>query len=369
MGEDYYKILGISRTASDEEIKSAYRKLAHKYHPDKSGGDEAKFKQVNEAYRVLSNKEKRAQYDRFGRVFDGAQGGGPGFDPRGFSQGNSGFGFGFDASGFDDLGNLGDIFDAFFEGMGVRPKRKAYERGSDLEVHETITLTEAFRGAKKPIAFKTYIVCEKCEGTGHFAKEGYTDCSLCDGRGEIQESRKTFFGNFTQVRACKKCNGLGKIPNKMCVTCSGLGRIMKEKKLEIAIAPGVQHGQVIKVAKAGEAGPRGGEAGDLYVRIAILPHERFTRVGDDLVMKTSANLITVLEDKKIEVDTISGGKMTLKIPDNYIFGTPLTLSGEGMPRLGRGGRGNLIVALEVKIPEKLSSRAKQLLEELRKEME
>lgn len=377
---DYYKILGVTQNASEEEIKKAYRRLAHKYHPDKGGGDEKMFKKISEAYQILSSKEKRTQYDRFGRVFSAGGGsayggdGDPfgGFDFGGFSaQGGpaSGWEFGFDARGFDDLSSMGDIFDAFFEGLGVKRKRRAYKRGVDLEAVQEITLEEAFRGAVKPFKFKAFAVCKECGGLGHFSKEGFVNCSACDGRGEIQESRQTFFGNFTQVRACAKCFGAGKIPNKICSVCSGVGRVKDEKIVEIAIAPGVDEGQIIKVARAGEIGERGAEAGDLYVRIKIAPHPLFVREGDDLIVNQEINLLDLLLDRSVQVKTISGGRIKVDIPTGYKLGDQLSVPSEGMPKLGGYGRGRLLVNLEVKMPKKIGEKAKKLLEELKKELE
>ncbi len=370
--DDYYKLLGVERTATEADIKSAYRKLAHKYHPDKAGGDERMFKKINEAYQVLSNREKRTQYDRFGKAFSGNEGfsgkSGSGFagDWRNFGNG---FEFGFDVGGMGEGENLGDIFDAFFEGMGVRRKRRAYERGSDLELIEDITLEEAFRGARKKIRFKTFVQCETCSGLGHFPKDGFTDCAACDGRGEIQESRRTFFGNFAQVKACGKCAGVGKIPKKMCAKCSGAGRINSDREIEISIAPGVSDGQMIKVPGAGESGPRGAAAGDLYLRVRVKPHHLFRRAGDDLVLKQEAKLVDLLVHQKISVKTISGDVVSVEISVGFRFGDRLTVSDEGMPRLGSSGRGKLFVELDVRVPQRISERAKKLLEELRGELE
>jgi molecular chaperone DnaJ len=369
MPDDYYKILGVEKGASEEDIKSAYRKLAHKYHPDKAGGDDTMFKKINEAYQVLSNRERRAQYDRFGKAFDGSGGGthgGAGFDWRNFADGVE---FGFDGRGFEDVGNISEIFDAFFEGMGVKRKRRAYERGADLELTETITLEEAFRGTVKSVKFKAFVACEKCAGLGHFPKEGFTDCAACDGRGEIQESRRSFFGDFTQVRACAKCRGMGKIAKKMCAACSGVGRVSSEKAVELTIAPGIDDGQVIKVSKAGEIGERGAEPGDLYVRIRVKPHEIFRRDGENLIVKQEANLIDLLAHRSVEVKTIGGGKLQLEVPPGFRLGEKLIASGEGMPRLGGFGRGKLFVDLDVRVPKKLTDKAKKLLEELKKELE
>ena len=367
MAEDYYKILGVEKTATDADIKSAYRKLAHKYHPDKSGGDEKMFKKINEAYQVLSNKEKRAQYDRFGKTFDGMGGQGGGFDWRNFN-GQNGFEFGFDMGGFDGE-NLGDIFDAFFEGMGVKKRRRQYERGSDLELIEDITLEEAFKGVEKKIKFKTFVQCATCAGLGHFPKDGFTDCSACDGRGEIQETRKTFFGNFAQVKMCAKCAGAGKIPNKSCAKCSGAGRIADEREIKISIASGVSDGQLIKVPGAGESGPKGAAAGDLYVRVRVKPNSMFKREGDDLLMRQEEKLAELLLKREIHVKTISGGTIAVQIPAGFRFGDRLTVAGEGMPRLGGIGRGKLFIELDVKFPKKLSEHADKTLKSIKEELE
>ena len=243
---DYYKILGINKSASDEEIKKAYRKLAHQHHPDKTGGDDKKFKEINEAYQILSNGEKRAQYDRFGRVFSGQPGGG--FDFSG-GPGFGGFSFDFGGEGFDSS-NLGDFFDAFFEGLGVKQKRRTYRRGSDMKIAVELTLEEEFRGGKRNIGIESLVYCEKCGGKGHDPKAGFVKCASCDGRGEIRETRDTFFGNFSQVRACEKCRGTGQTPNKICRSCDGGGRARGARNIEINIFPGIDNGQIIKSSAA-----------------------------------------------------------------------------------------------------------------------
>lgn len=366
MTNDYYKILGVNKGASDEEIKKAFRKLAHKYHPDK-GGDEKKFKEISEAYSVLSDKNKRAQYDKFGRVFDGA-GAGPG-----------GFGFngwpGFDQAGpfgemkFDfEGGDLSDVFEAFFEGLGVKSKRRTYRRGADVQIIQEITLEEAFRGVEKEINYRIAVSCEKCAGLGHDPKAGFDKCSVCDGRGEIKETRQSFFGNFVQVRPCRYCSGAGQIPKSSCKICGGSGKIAGERKVKITVRPGISDNQIIKVASAGEAGERGMETGDLYVKIKIHPHHVFERVGDDLAIKKEIKLVDLLLGKKIEAPTISGNKLMVEIPENFDLKNHLRISKEGMPRFNAFGRGDLIVILTVKTPKKLSAKAKKILEDFEKEM-
>lgn len=363
MSMDYYKILGVSKNASEDDIKKAYRKLAHQHHPDKNGGDDKKFKEINEAYQVLSNKEKRAQYDRFGRVFGNASGGGP-FGGNPFGEG---FGFNFDASNFEDLGNLSDIFDAFFEGLGVK-RRKTYQRGSDLELAQEISLEDAFSGSSKKIDVRTFVACKECLGLGHDPKSGFQNCHTCDGKGEIKEARSTIFGSFSQIKTCSKCMGNGQIPNKICKTCSGTGRVSGNNSVAVDIVPGVQDGQLIKIARAGEKGERGAEAGDLYIRIKIKPHPVFKRSGDDLIVKKELNLVDVLLGKKIEIPKISGGTITVEIPPKFNLKEKLIIGSEGMPRLGGYGRGNLLIDLEIKTPKKISAKAKKLLEELEKEL-
>jgi len=359
MAKDYYKILGVDKGANEEEIKKAYRRLAHQYHPDKAGGDEGKFKEINEAYQVLSNSEKKTQYDKFGRVFDGTGGGFGGFS-HAHGGGDFDFGFGFDPSNLDDMSNVSDIFDAFFEGLGVK-KRKTYHRGADIEALKEITLEETFHGTTSNLNFETYVQCSGCTGLGHFPKEGFEKCGTCDGRGEIRETRQSFFGQFSQVKACGKCHGEGEVPNKICKACAGGGRVKSKRDVQITIAPGITDGQLIKVAGAGQAGERGAGVGDLYIRIKIKPHHAFKRVGDDLVVKKDLDILAVLTGKKIEIPTLSGGKLQVEIPVGFNLRDKLRISGEGMPRFGSHGRGDLYVDFDIKIP-KIDSRTKKALE-------
>ena len=359
MAKDYYKILGVEKGANEEEIKKAYRKLAHKYHPDKSGGDESRFKEINEAYQILSSKEKRAQYDRFGKTFDA--GGFGGFD---FSRGQGGgfdFGFGFDPSNLEDLSGVSDIFDAFFEGLGVRPRRKTYHRGGDLEMVKEITLEEAFRGSAAKIQVETFISCAVCAGIGYFPKDGVVKCAICDGRGEIRETRQSFFGQFSQVRTCGKCHGQGEIPNKICKNCSG-GRVKAVKEVQINLAPGIADGQLIKIVGAGQAGEQGAGAGDLYVRIKIKPHHTFKRLGDDLAVRKDLDILAALTGRKIEIPTLSGGKVQVEIPAGFNLKERLRVPGEGMPKFGGHQRGDLYVEFDIKIP-KINSKLKKALED------
>lgn len=358
---DYYKILGVEKSASPEEVKKAFRRLAHKYHPDKNGGDAEKFKEINEAYQVLSNPEKRKQYDQFGRVFDGAQGGpGAGFGFGGF-PGGAPFEWNINFDSGENLGDLSDVFDAFFEGLGVKPKRRSYRRGSDLELPVAITLEEAKTGKKLEVEYQAPMKCEACGGYGYDVKAGQTKCSHCDGRGEVRESHNTFFGNFNRVAPCKYCRGTGEIPNKICERCRGEGRVLGKKKVAIDIRPGVENGQIIKVKGMGEAGERNTDPGDLYVRVAIKPSSEFTREGNDLYRRLRVNVVDILLGKEIHTSGLLGNPIKFRVEPGSVLTNEIRIRGEGMT-----SSGDLIIRLEIETPRRLSAKAKKLLEELEK---
>ena len=351
--KDYYQILGVQKTANAEEIKKAYRALAHRYHPDKSGGDEAKFKEVNEAYQVLGDVKKRSEYDRFGQVppggngFPGAEGfGGPG-------------GFGWNVNP-GDIGDLGDIFETFFGGMGAKPKRRAYERGTDLELGVEITLEEAKFGKTVDLEYKTRIACETCKGLGYKSEAGLKKCEHCGGRGEIRESRNTFFGNFVQVVACNECRGTGEVPVMLCSNCKGEGRVSGKRSVHVEIRSGVSEGQIIKVKGMGESGERKAESGDLYVRLHVKPNSQFERRGDDLYMNLDVPVTDIILGKKKTITILGGGKAELVIPAGFDPSNELKIQGGGMTK-----HSNLIVRLKIKTP-KLDSKARKLAEELEK---
>lgn len=365
--EDYYKILGIERSATDEEIKKAYRKLAHQYHPDRPGGDANKFKKLSEAYQILSNKEKRAYYDKFGKNFEGFAGG---FSDGGFSAGG-GPGFSWDIRGFEDLGNISDIFDAFFEGLGVKKKKKTYNRGADLEVVQEISLEEAFTGVTKKISLTTLTKCEACGGQGGEMAAGFKNCSACDGQGEVRETRNSFFGSFSQIKVCSKCGGSGQIPEKICKICSGSGRLKGKREIGVNIVAGVADQQIIKIVGGGEAGERGFESGDLYIRIRIKPHPVFQRRGADLFMKGEVSLVSLLLQKPIGIKTIAGDHLAVEIPPGFNLADKLKVPGQGMPYFGEKGngrRGDLYISLDVKTPSKFSAKVKKIFEDLDKEL-
>ena len=357
MSKDYYQVLGVSKGASEEEIKKAYRRLAHKHHPDRRDGDEKKFKEINEAYQTLSNKQKRQQYDQFGQSFDGGAGG--------FSGGP------FSAGGFnvnmDDLGDLGDIFESFFGG-GARGRRRTYTHGNDLQILQEITLEEASSGISKEIQYSSFDKCTTCSGLGHDKEAGTKKCEKCDGKGEIKEVRKSFFGSFQQVRGCDKCRATGQIPNKVCQSCKGDGRVSAIRKIKVDIAPGVGDGQLIKVSGAGEAGEHDASPGDLYIQIRVKPHKDFKRQGDDLFITKTVNLLDILLEKPIQIPTIDGKGTTLKIPADTNLNESIKVPAKGMPHLHGSGSGSLYVSLNVKSPGKISTKAKKILQDLDKEV-
>jgi len=358
--EDYYKILGVDRNASPEEIKRAYYKLAQKYHPDKPGGDTEKFKKINEAYQILSNPQKKAQYDQFGRVYEGAGEGPSGFD-FGFA-GESPFGFGTAFEGF------GDIFDTLFEDLGIKQRRPVYRKGSDIEFILEISLEEAFFGVIKKIRYKTYIPCPKCQGLGYDKKAGLKTCPHCNGRGEIRETRTTFLGQFSRVKTCPYCQGLGKIPEKVCSHCQGKGRIIGEQEVDFEIAPGVANGQVIRIKGKGEAGERGSGSGDLYIKIKIKKHPLFERKGNDLYLPVEIDLVKAYLGKSFRIKNIDGEIIELKLSPGFSFKEKIRIPGKGMPILYHNRRGDLYLEIYPKIPKKISAKARRLLEELEKEM-
>lgn len=351
--EDYYKILGIEKSASKEAVKKAFRELAHKYHPDKNEGDGEKFKKINEAYQVLSDDEKRRQYDQFGRVFSpGAQG-----------QGGNAWSWDFDMGGLDDFSDLGEIFNSFFEDLGVRQKRRTYNRGADIELTVDITLEEAQKGRVVDLEYNTLVACQTCDGRGHGEKTKMKQCDYCNGRGEIQESRNTFFGNFARVTVCRVCKGLGQVPEKSCSTCKGNGHIKGKKKVSVEIRPAVTSGQIIRIKGMGETGEHKAGAGDLYVRINVKHHLVFERHGNDLVRSVKVNIIDVILGTEISIGTLDGKTVDVKIPANFNLNDTLGIKGGGMVR-----GSDLIVRLEVTTPKKLSAKAKKLIDKLREEL-
>jgi len=359
MAKDYYQILGVSRDASEDDIKKAYRKLAHQYHPDKEGGNESKFKEINEAYQVLSNAQKRARYDRFG---DAAEG--PGFSPgSGFDF--SGFGQGFGQQGFEGF-DFGDIFGEFFGGKGRRAGR-AGERGRDIAVDVEITLEDAFRGAERVFELKKLDRCTRCSGNGAEPNTPIKTCPTCQGSGYLREARQTFLGTIATETVCARCRGEGKTPEKPCSACRGEGRTPEVKKISLRIPQGIRDGEMIKIAGEGEAGLTGKRAGDLYATIHVKPHPHFRRDGDDIRLARDVSFAQMALGGTVEIPTLDG-TVRMEIPPGTDPGKTLRLRGKGMPRLHGRGRGDMIVEIRLQTPKKLSRRARELLGELDREM-
>lgn len=371
MARDYYEILGIAKGASDDEIKRAYRRLAQKHHPDKPGGDENKFKEINEAYQVLSDKQKRGQYDQFGQTFEQAQsqgqggfGGFEGFrDFSGFADafrnGGGGASFEFGGGGFEDI--FGDIF-----GGGRSGRGRTRKRGEDIAIDIELTLEEAYSGIERDLNLHKRTVCSACKGSGAEPGSKTIDCSACKGKGEVRQTRRTILGSFTQVSTCPECGGEGKTIEKKCRACGGDGRVRESAPVKVRIPAGVEDGMALTLEGAGEAGPKGGTSGDLYVNIHIKPHKYFTRHNSDLIYELEIAFSQSAMGAKIEVPTITG-KANLTVPAGIESGKVIRMRGEGMPNLQGRGRGDQLVRVKIKTPKSLSRRQKELLEELGKE--
>ena len=351
---DYYQILGVSKSATQEEIKKAYRKLAHQYHPDK-GGDEKKFKEVSEAYRVLSDGEKRRQYDQFGGA-----GQAPGWD-FGFGQGQS-----FDPSDFD-FNNLGEMFEEMF-GFGMRGgKKKDLKRGKDIEIEIEIPLEVTLEGKEEELSLYKQVLCSRCQGKGAEPGTPVNECFSCRGTGEVQQIHKTFFGAVTRYMVCPECGGEGYRPDKFCNVCKGEGSIKAEDRIKIFIPAGVDTNQVVKVEGKGEAGRKGGKPGDLYARIFVKKHPIFKRKGDDLFMAKEISFSQAALGDEVEVPVLEGTKILLKVPSATESGKILRISGKGIPHFSGYGRGNIYVELFIKTPQKLTKKQKEVLESLKSE--
>lgn len=355
MRKDFYEILGVDKTASKEDIKKAFRKLAHKYHPDKSSGDEAKFKEINEAYQILSDDEKRKQYDTFGAAGPGA--GGFGGDGAGFDFGDIFSGAWQQGGG---SGGFGDIFEDLFGGMAGSRGR----RGRDISIDLEIPFKESIFGTERKVLITKIGVCDTCSGNG--AKKGSTfvKCSTCAGKGRIRETRRSFIGQFTSERECSDCLGKGEKPETACATCSGAGVLRKTEEIKVSIPAGIDHGEMIKLAGQGEAIPQG-PAGDLYVKIHVERDRDWRRDGPDLVTDMEVKITDALLGGERRLATLDG-EITLKIPEGVSPGEILRVRGRGVP-IDKSRRGDLLVKVSIKSPSRLSKGARQLLEKLREE--
>lgn len=366
MTKDYYKILGIARNATKDEIKKAYRKLAHQYHPDK-GGDEQKFKELNEAYQILSDDRKRSQYDQFGQVFEGGRSQG-GFE---WTFGGSPFGFGegrpFDSTQGRDF-DFSEVFEDFLGmgfGQGTRTKSRE-RRGKDIKVDFYISFEESIFGGKREIELSKLSRCLHCNGSGGEPGSKMKECPSCLGRGNIQKTQRTFLGSFTQVTVCPECKGGGRKPEIVCTQCRGMGVEQKVERLEVYIPKGVREGEILKITGKGEASLSGGAPGDLHIYLNVLPHKIFRRQGDDVVMQLPIKLSQAILGETIEVDTLDG-ILRLKIPEGTQSGDILKIRGKGAYSASGYGRGDLLIDIKVEIPRKAGKRVREIVEDLREE--
>ncbi|WP_198643398.1 MULTISPECIES: molecular chaperone DnaJ [unclassified Brucella] len=348
---DYYEALGVTRTADDKTLKAAFRKLAMQYHPDRNPDDpeaERKFKEIGEAYETLKDPQKRAAYDRFGHAA--------------FENGGMGGGFG---NGFGGAGGFADIFEDIFGEMmggGRRRSNGGRERGADLRYNMGVTLEEAYAGKTAQIRVPTSITCDECSGFGAKPGSQPTTCTMCSGSGRVRAAQ----GFFSVERTCPGCNGRGQIIKDPCEKCHGQGRVTQERSLSVNIPAGIEDGTRIRLAGEGEAGLRGGPAGDLYIFLSVKPHEFFQRDGADLYCKVPISMTTAALGGQFEVSTLDGTQTRVKVPEGTQNGKQFRLKGKGMPVLRQSVTGDLYIQIDIETPQNLSKRQRELLEEFEK---
>lgn len=350
---DYYEVLGVEKGASDDEIKKAYRKMAKKYHPDVNPGNaeaEAKFKEANEAYEVLSDSQKRARYDQFGHA---------GTDPNGFGGGNYGGGF----SGFEDF-DLSDVFGSFFGGgFGSRgsSRRNGPRKGSDISENVVLTFEEAAFGVKKQIKIYRVEDCDSCHGTGAKNAADRQTCPACGGTGEVRTTQRSPFGQFVNVTTCNNCGGTGTVIKNPCEKCKGKGKIKRSRTIEVNIPAGINHGETVSLRGQGNAGTKGGPAGDLYVTVTLKRHPIFTRNGCEVYCNVPITFVQAALGAEIEIPTIDG-MMPYTIPEGTQSGTSFRIRGKGIKNLRSGVRADQIINVIVEVPKNLNAQQKQALE-------
>ncbi|NKC51042.1 molecular chaperone DnaJ [Ochrobactrum cytisi] len=348
---DYYEALGVERTADDKVLKTAFRKLAMEYHPDRNPNNpeaERKFKEIGEAYETLKDPQKRAAYDRFGHAA--------------FENGGMGGGFG---NGFGGSGGFADIFEDIFGEMmggGRRRSNGGRERGADLRYNMEVTLEEAYAGKTAQIRVPTSITCDECSGSGAKAGSQPTTCTMCSGSGRVRAAR----GFFSVERTCPTCNGRGQMIKDPCGKCHGQGRVTRERSLSVNIPAGIEDGTRIRLSGEGEAGMRGGPSGDLYIFLSVKPHEFFQRDGSDLYCKVPISMTTAALGGQFEVSTLDGTQTRVKVPDGTQNGKQFRLKGKGMPVLRQAAVGDLYIQIDIETPQNLSKRQRELLEEFEK---
>lgn len=357
MNKDYYAILGIEKGASHDDVKRAFRKLATKYHPDKKGGDEAKFKEISEAYAVLGDEKKRAEYDAYGRSFSGGQGGGGGFDWSQFQQnmgGQGGQGFEFD---------LGDIMNGFGDIFGGARGQSNRSRGRDISIDVELAFQESIFGTNRKVLLTKSSACGTCKGSGAATGTEMITCTHCNGNGKIRETRQSILGTFTTVRPCDHCEGKGKIPKEACKTCAGRGVVRAEEEIELKIPAGIEAGEMIRLTGRGEA-VKSGTPGDLYVKVHVAAHKAIQRDGTNLRTTLSIKMTDALLGAIYPLATLDG-EVKLTIPAGIKAGEVLRIKGKGVPH--GSTRGDFLVRVSIDTPQKLSRNARKLIEELRNE--
>lgn len=375
MANDYYNVLGVNKSASQDEIKSAFRKKAHQYHPDKEGGDVEKFKEINQAYQVLGNEQKRQQYDQFGTTFDGAAGaggaggpfggGGAGFNWQDFARQAGGQRVNVDLGDFD----LGDIFGEAF-GFGRRSGRQQSgpQRGADIQTRVTIAFDESVRGVNKTLTLDRTEKCEHCSGNGAEPGTSIKKCSVCNGTGKQMHVQQTPFGNFQTRSTCRQCKGTGNTFEKTCSRCYGNGVVKNVKEIGVGIPAGIDNGETIRITGEGQAGLKGGTSGDLYVEVNVNPSTIFVREGYDVLSKALIDYPTAVLGGKVSIETLEGS-IELKIPAGTQTGTIHKLKGHGIEKLHGRGKGDHLVEVEIKTPKQVSRKIKKMLEELKGELD
>ena len=370
---DYYEVLGVSKTATDDELKKAYRKLAKKYHPDANPNNkaeaEAKFKEVNEAYETLSDPQKRKMYDQFGPD-----------DPQGFNGAGGPFGgsngyYSYTSSGFDgfgDFGDLGDIFSSFFGGgFGGRTssrKKNGPRKGADLNLHLDITFEQAFLGVEKEISITRNEECNVCHGTGAKPGTSVTKCTMCNGTGQVRQVQNTILGQMQTTRTCSNCHGTGEVIKEPCENCKGKGKVRKQPKIKVKIPAGIDDGQTVVLRGEGETGEKGGPKGDLYITVRLKKHSIFSRNGNNVYCEIPITITQATLGANLEIPMVNGDKETYKIPEGTQTGTKFTIRGKGFKSVSSNSVGDFIFTVKVQTPKRLSKEQRELLVQLAKTM-